>query len=118
MARLPKRLPPQLEVVLFRITQEALTNIHRHAQARHVTVALTKAPRWVILSVQDDGVGLENQAPGSREGDEEVVAGDRVIPEGHFGLIGIQERVTLLGGKFQVTSTPNQGTTIRVELPL
>jgi len=118
VTQLPKRLPPQIEVALFRIAQEALTNIRRHAQASQVTIGLTKEPGHVILSVEDNGVGLENQAPASSSSDTKVVAGGPVIPAGHFGLIGIQERVKLRGGKFQMTSVPNQGTTIRVELPL
>jgi signal transduction histidine kinase len=116
---LPKRLPPQLEIALFRIVQEALTNIRKHAQASEVTVELVKEARFVILSVQDNGVGMiENPEAGSHPSEDVVLVGVWQIPADHFGLIGIQERVKSLGGSFKLTSAPNQGTTIRVELPL
>jgi signal transduction histidine kinase len=92
-----------------------LTNIRKHAQASEVTIELVKEAGFVILSVQDNGVGIENPEAGS---ENVVLAGGWQIPAGHFGLIGIQERVKSLGGNFQLTSAPNQGTTIRVELPL
>jgi signal transduction histidine kinase len=116
--RLPRRLPPQLEIALFRIVQEALTNIRKHAQASEVSIELMKEAGRVALSVQDNGIGIGNQKAEIREGDNAVLAGGWEIPAGHFGLIGIQERVKSLGGNFQVTSAPNRGTTIRVELPL
>jgi signal transduction histidine kinase len=68
--------------------------------------------------VEDNGVGIENPEAGSSASDNVMLAGGSKIPAGHFGLIGIQERVKSLGGNFQLTSAPNQGTTIRVELPL
>jgi signal transduction histidine kinase len=116
--RLPGRLPPQIEIALFRTVQEALINIRKHAQASEVIIELTKETDRLILFVQDNGVGIENQEAGSQESDDVVLAGGWKLPAGHFGLIGIQERVKLLGGNFQLTSAPNQGTTIRVELPL
>ena len=117
-SRLPQRLPAPIEVALFRIVQEALANIRRHAQAHHVTISLAKESERVILSVQDDGIGFEKQTSQSRQRGDMVIEQGLVIPAGHFGLIGIQERVTQLGGKFDVTSAPGQGTTLRVELPL
>jgi len=117
-SRLPKRLPAPIEVALFRIVQEALTNIRRHAQAHHVTISLAKESERVVLSVQDDGMGFEMQTNRSRQSGDMVIDGGLVIPAGHFGLIGIQERITQLGGKLQVTSTPGQGTTLQAELPL
>jgi PAS domain S-box-containing protein len=115
---LPKRLPSQIEIALFRIAQEALANIRKHAQASEVTVELTNGDGHIILLVQDNGVGIENQEAGSSQSANVVLAAGWKIPAGHFGLIGIQERVKSLGGNFQLTSAPNQGTTIRVELPL
>jgi PAS domain S-box-containing protein len=116
--RLPKRLPPQVEITLFRIAQEALTNVRKHAQASEVNIRLRKEAGHVYLSVQDNGVGMDNQAAGSRQNTDVVLAGGWKIPASHFGLIGMQERVKLLNGDFQLTSAPHQGTTIRVELPL
>jgi signal transduction histidine kinase len=116
--RLPGRLPPQLEIALFRIVQEALTNIRKHAQASEVSIKLMKEDGRVVLSVRDNGVGIENQEAGSSRSADVVLGAGWKIPAGHFGLIGIQERVKSLGGNFQLTSAPNQGTTIRVDLPL
>ena len=117
-SRLPRRLPAPIEVALFRIVQEALANIRRHAQAHHVTISLAKESERLTLSVQDDGIGFEKQTSRSRQRGDMVIEEGLVIPAGHFGLIGIQERVTQLGGKLKVTSAPGQGATLRVELPL
>jgi len=114
----PKRLPPPVEVALFRIVQEGLTNVRKHAQARQVSILLAKEAGQVVLSVQDDGLGLEKQPPGPHANGDLILDGGWRIPEGHYGLIGIQERVAQLGGKLQITSAPGQGTTLRVELPL
>ncbi len=96
--RLPKRLPAPIEVALFRIVQEVLVNMRKHAQARHVTISLSKEAERVVLSVQDDGIGFEKQITRSRENGDMVINGGWVIPNGHIGLIGTQERVNLLGG--------------------
>jgi PAS domain S-box len=117
-SRLSKRLPAPIEVALFRIVQEALVNIRKHAQARHVILSLAKESERIILSVQDDGIGFERQANRSCASGDKIPEEDWVIPAGHFGLIGIQERITQLGGKLQVLSAPGDGTTLRVELPL
>lgn len=115
---LSKRLPAQLEVALYRITQESLNNIRKHAEAQHVRIALAKENEQVVLSVQDDGLGFEKQPAGPRTDDMMILEGGWVIPGGHFGLIGIQERVNQLGGRLQIASAPGQGTTLRVEIPL
>jgi signal transduction histidine kinase len=119
VSRLAGRLPPQIENALARILQEALANIRRHARARRVTISLKGEPGRVILSVQDDGVGFQGQAARSPAQDDDVlIDGGWVIPAGHFGLLGIQERVRQLNGKLKVTSIPGQGTLLEVELPL
>jgi len=107
-----------MEVALFRIVQEAVTNVRKHAQARHVTISLSKEFGWVVLSVQDDGIGFDNQAAQSNATGGMVLEEGWLIPAGHFGLIGIQERVAQFGGKFHITSRPGEGTTLQVELPL
>jgi two-component system sensor histidine kinase UhpB len=99
-------VPPDLSVVAFRVAQEALTNVTRHAQARHIWIELTQADGRLLLVVRDDGMGFDvartvAQAPAS----------------GHLGLLGMRERVQILGGTLEVLSQPGQGTRIRVTLP-
>lgn len=117
-SRLPKRLRPLIEITLYRIVQEALVNIRKHAEARSVTISLVKETERVILSVQDDGVGFEMPSHRARMPGDMLINGGLVIPAGHFGLIGIQEQVAALGGTFQMKSAPGEGTLVQVELPL
>ena len=90
--RLPKRLPPGLETVLFRAVQEALTNIARHAHASQVTIELSHEAGGVRLMVSDDGVGFDVSAPPKYERGSGL------------GLVGMRERVALVGGKCAVES--------------
>ena len=94
-------LPPAVEVGLYRIAQEALQNALRHAAAAHVVLRLETSSDRVRLTVQDDGKGFP-------EG----------TASGRFGLVGMQERARLLGGSFQVESSPGAGTRITAEVPL
>jgi len=96
-----ERLPASTEQELYRIAQEALNNVVKHAHARHVAVQLDVAADRVTLDVADDGIGFE---PGLRGG------------EG-FGLPGMRERVERLRGALHVKSEPGAGTCIRVEVP-
>lgn len=99
------RLVPELEMCLYRIVQEATTNIARHADARTCRVSLHRPPGRVQLIVEDDGHGFEASrvlAPGARSG---------------LGLLGMQERVTGFGGTFRVDSHPGQGTRVIVDVP-
>lgn len=95
------RLPPDVETALYRICQEALTNILRHAQARSATIALWKEEERVRLAIEDDGQGFRV---------EEVLLARRE----RLGLIGMQERVRLVGGTLTILSSPGQGTRIEV----
>lgn len=97
-------LSPALESVCYRVTQEALTNVARHAQASEVHVGLTLGERTVRLEVRDNGRGF---APGQ----------PRAGRTGGRGLVGMRERVELLGGAIDITSTPGVGTRVTVELP-
>jgi PAS domain S-box-containing protein len=116
--QIPNRLSAPLELALFRIVQEGLTNVRKHAQAHTVNIALAIEEGKVTLSIRDDGRGFENHPASPHSGGDRILESGWPISEGHFGLIGIQERAAQLGGRLQVTSALGQGTTVRVELPL
>jgi signal transduction histidine kinase len=99
------RLPPELEAACYRVAQEALTNVLRHAWARNVWVDLRQDEEGVELTVRDDGAGFDVAA-----------ARQRAVHGGSLGLLGMQERVELLGGTFAVESIPGDGTTVRLRL--
>jgi signal transduction histidine kinase len=104
----PRPLPTPTEVALLRITQEALTNVRRHAHAGRVTVTLSYMDDVAVLDVQDDGVGFDPRAAGQAARAE----------EGGFGLAAIRQRVDRLGGSLVLESAPGAGTTLVVELPV
>ncbi len=106
VADLPgERLPAPVETACFRVAQEALTNVVRHAGARRVRIEARRLGGEVHLSVHDDGAGFDPAAATGGQG-----AG--------FGLRGMRERVELLGGAFAIDSQPGQGTTVSVRVPL
>lgn len=100
------RLPPQIETALYRIVQEALTNVTKHARSTRVNIRLGRKDRRVRCSVQDDGKGF----------DVDAVFGGRA--RRGLGLLGIRERVNALGGTLQITSAPRQGTELSVTIPV
>ncbi len=100
------RLPPPVETGLYRIVQEALTNVIHHAGAQSVSLLLEARARSVIVIVEDDGCGFEFRGLGHGEMDERWL-----------GLSGMRERAELLGGRLTVESAPAIGTTIFVEVP-
>jgi PAS domain S-box-containing protein len=103
---LAARLDPGLELNLFRVLQEATTNIQKHARARSVRVNLTRAGGDVRLTIRDDGRGFDlEKARSPRRGHRGV------------GLTSMRERITNLGGTLEVKSIPKQGTTIAVRVP-
>lgn len=103
----PRRLTPELETTLYRITREALTNVFRHAEARRVSVLLERRADHVLLIVEDDGKGFNAGALL-----QEPATG------GKLGLLGMQERAGLAGGSLEIESTPGAGTTVFARLPL
>lgn len=108
-AGLPKRLTPAIEISVFRIVQESITNIMRHSRANHVVVEVNGGVNMeeLELIVRDDGVGFDSSSwP------------ERSAREGRMGLIGMSERVALLGGTFSVNSLPGSGTRITATIPL
>jgi signal transduction histidine kinase len=96
-------LPDHCATAFFRILQESLTNIVRHANATHVKVELRLNGDWLSLTVRDNGCGLP---PGGRN------------KYGSFGLVGIEERIVILGGTCAVFSEPDGGTTVMVSAPI
>jgi PAS domain S-box-containing protein len=96
-----ERLPTVVETALYRVVQEAMTNVVRHARATRVDVLAERRGDRVIVMVEDDGVGFEP---------DQVQRGD------HFGLLGLRERAEALGGTLTVESAPGAGTTVVVEV--
>jgi signal transduction histidine kinase len=97
---LDQRLPSEVETTLYRIAQEALTNVAKHARATHVEILLERRADHVLLIVEDDGVGFEPAATEARQG---------------FGLLGMQERAALVGATLEIEST-GRGTTVLVRM--
>jgi two-component system, NarL family, sensor histidine kinase LiaS len=95
-------LPLRIESELFRIAQEALTNVRKHAHAHKVEIALRRRGRTVALSIRDDGAGFSVRARRA---------------ETH-GLIGMRERAKLLGGELRVRSAPGEGTQVAARVPI
>lgn len=101
------RLAPDIETACFRIVQEALTNIARHAQAQRVVIELHRNGDALMLSVHDDGCGFDLAAMRAR-----------AVTGGSIGVLGMQERAELIGGQLDIESTPGQGSTVRLRCPL
>jgi two-component system NarL family sensor kinase len=98
-------LPSHHEVALYRIAQEAVTNIRKHADASRVSLALREEPGSVLLLVRDDGRGFVAESPHAPG------------PATSFGLMGMNERASLVGGHLTVRSAPGQGTELELRIP-
>ena len=101
-----ERLDKAKRTVLFRVAQEALTNVGRHAQASRVEVIIQKLPDEVCMEIKDDGKSFQV---------------DRVLQgkgSKHLGLLGMRERLEMVGGSFEFESAPGNGTSIAVRIPL
>ena len=94
----PRSLPPQVELTLFRAAQEALTNVRKHARASRCDVGLEYRPGGVCLSVEDNGVGVEDRGQG-------------------FGIQGVRERTQLLGGEVRIQTAMGRGFRLEVDIP-
>lgn len=103
----PRRLKPEVELAAFRVAQEALANAVQHARASQITLVVAFGNRELILSVEDDGSGFE---PPDMP--------DALTEEGHFGLVGMRERVFLLGGHLDIASRPGNGTRVTARFPI
>ncbi len=95
-----RRLPPEAETALYRIVQEALTNVVKHADAHRVSITLMRKEASAVVVIEDDGQGFE---PGA-------------VRAGALGFVGMRERVELVGGRLTVESSPGAGTTIVAEV--
>ena len=105
--RLTARLPADTELTLYRILQEALANVEKHARARHVTVCLKQQGEFIRLAINDDGIGFNpNQHPARRKG------------KAGLGLLSMRERVAYVGGNLRVESVRRAGTEIEASIPL
>ena len=96
------RLPAKLETIIFRVIQEALTNVVKHAEAETVRITVASRERSVVLAIEDDGRGFSEAR----------------THDGGFGLVGMRERVASLNGSLEIESTHGSGTRIAVEIPL
>lgn len=96
-------LPPEVSIAIYRIVQEAMTNVVRYAKAKHVTVDLVRSAGRMSLSFRDDGVGLPASVSASRLS---------------HGIAGMRQRVRALNGEFRIEGAPGAGTTIEVHLPV
>src|SRR4029077_3649550 len=96
----PTRLTALLETTIYRVVQEALTNVAKHAGAQRVSVTVVERDGAVEIAVTDDGSGFSGEEP----------------TDG-FGLIGIRERVRLAGGRHDIESSPGEGTTVHAWIP-
>jgi signal transduction histidine kinase len=97
-----KRVPPEVETALYRVVQESLTNIVKHANARSVSISLARRDSAVAAVIEDDGGGFD----------------PRVVRQGGVGLLGMRERLALLDGRLEIESRPGAGTTLVAEVPL
>jgi len=99
-------LPSGIEVTLYRIAQEALTNVIRHAQASTVQVALSQENQVILLNIKDDGCGFDPRLATA------------VSEQRHLGLISMRERAAIAGGSLTLDTEPGAGTSLLIRLPL
>lgn len=100
-------IPEEIALCLFRILQEAIANVQKHAQARRLSIQLSLSPAYVRLAIEDDGRGF---AVPRRLG--------QLLADDHFGLVGLRERVELVHGTFEIESVPGRGTVLRTQIPV
>jgi signal transduction histidine kinase len=100
-------LPPHIEITCFRVVQEAVTNVIRHAHATSISVEVYQRSAEVAVCIRDDGRGFDVDA-----------AYERARQGKSLGVLGMQERVSLIGGALEIDSVPHHGSTIQVLIPL
>ena len=102
-----ERLPREIETTLYRVIQESLTNVARHARVEKASVLLRRNEHSITAIIEDNGVGFDK---------DEVNGGQAKRPR--LGLYGMEERVALIGGVLTIESRPGSGTTIYIEIPV
>lgn len=102
-----ERLSPEIEIALYRVCQESLNNVAKHAKARLVRITMIRTKTLLTLAIEDDGTGFEAD-PGYPPANNHQ----------RYGLLGMRERIAELGGDFSVVSSPAEGTTVWVQLSL
>lgn len=100
--RLTGRLPPEIETTLYRVVQEALSNVVKHAGAEHVSIVVSHRDDSVAATVDDDGHGFD----------------PATVRDDALGLVGMRERLALVGGTLEIESSPGRGTTVAAQVPL
>jgi len=103
----PAGISAETETALYRIIQEALTNVAKHSRAKRVSIILLRAAAQVQIIIEDDGCGFDTSKP-RRAADD----------KGGLGVSGIQERLSVLGGSLDIESAPQQGTTLIARIPV
>ncbi len=103
LKELPHEIPCSVKMTLYRVLKEALNNGYRHAEGKNQTVVAGTEKNYLTLQISDEGPGFDITA---------------VPQNGHLGLVGMQERIEILGGRFHIQSSPDQGTTLHVALPV
>jgi PAS domain S-box-containing protein len=104
---IPQHISLPIATCLFKVTQEALRNVIRHTTAKKVDISLEQDDSHITMKIQDDGEGFPTQPQFTQ-----------LAHNGHFGLVGMLERVELVGGQLDITSTPGSGASIIVRIPL
>jgi signal transduction histidine kinase len=96
-------LSNKVKTAIYRIFQESLTNVSKHAEAKQLSVSLLDVGSNIVLSISDDGIGFSMEEESNKK---------------TFGLLGIKERVSMIGGEYEIYSAPGKGTSIKVSVPL
>jgi len=100
------RFSPEVELTLYRMAQEGLSNVSRHANASYASITIQFSPQTTTLFISDDGSGFTvPESPAE------------FAPSGHFGLLGLHERAELINAKLDIQSSPDQGTQLVINLP-
>jgi len=114
-----QRLSPEIETALFRVLQEAINNIGRHAAARNVAIKLELVENMALVSIEDDGIGFDlSSLSMTAVKEQESKAMPLSATVRGLGIIGMQERIELLGGELEINTAPGSGTCIHIQVPL
>jgi signal transduction histidine kinase len=97
-----QRLPPEVQIAVYRVAEEAVNNAIRHAQARNIGVLLQPQAGRLLVTIEDDGIGFNAKTPAA----------------GRLGLLSMRERIEMLGGSLMIESSPRTGPTVFVEVPM